>query len=300
MGLAHFHALGRHIPDRAVQIELHPARFEQLALAHHCQHQQPRRGNGGRVRALQPQRAPERAQLDLRQVPVVSLGRHRHGALEGRGGVGHDQQLADGEVVDLLDDDADAVSRGRRVDAGFDDGQHVSRQHVAQRLVADGRVDVGVEPADDLPAVASRTVKQGLFNPALGERPEGDRRRLGGLFLDHHRLLSPGGALAGFKQRAQVGVDAAGGLYPQGRVGAQRHFFAAALEVVLEAPGLGTARQYLDHQAAAVRQGVWLFARPGGIDGERFQGVVEVAHAGILDGAMTRIIAPSWPLFYAM
>jgi hypothetical protein len=90
-------------------------------------------------------------------------------------------------------------------------------------------------------------------------------------------------------------VPVAGLLDGERWVGADRHLFALAVQVVLEAPGLGAGRQDLEQQAAAVGQRIGLLARLGVVDRERAKGVVDVPHCCDLAEVKNEVMAPFGP-----
>ena len=149
---------------------------------------------------------------------------------------------------------------------------------VADLHVADLRVDVGVQPPNDLRTVALGPVEQRLVDPALRELPERKRARLGLFARLGEGLLGARRALAAVDQSPQLLVFVARGLDAEGGVGPDRDLLALAVQVVLEAPDLGAGGQHLEQQAAAIGEREGLLARLGVVDRGRLQDVVDLSH----------------------
>src|SRR3990167_2316494 len=79
----------------------------------------------------------------------------------------------------------------------------------------------------------------------------------------------------------------------EGRVRADRHLLALAVQVVLEAPGLRARRHDLQHQAAAIGQVVALVLRLRTVDRRGLQDVVDVSHVGPPNVATGAPVAPN-------
>lgn len=184
MRLLHLHSLGRQVPLPLLQVELPPARAQDLRVAAPAVLQQLRRCDGCEVRSLPIFGPPEGARFGLAQVAMVLGRRHLDRAAHRQRRNHFHQQLLDDVVVDLLDDGPDTLGRLGCGPNRFDDLQNVGRTNRTQPLGSDSRPYETLETRLDLLPIGIRLGHQPFRDPALGERLElvGRRHSVGGPF----------------------------------------------------------------------------------------------------------------------